>query len=189
MSKNILIISAALSTLFHACIFIVPGYVLDLFTFLPEQKREVEIRLVNTDFAFRKNTPVRIKKNNPKPMITQKHGNAKSSMYEKDTDERQKTQAQYQEVIKSILFKEKRYPLWARKQKIEGESKIYFKILSSGDIENARIITSSGIGILDKETLATLKRVSPLPAFPEELVLDSLEMQVSFKYTLSGGVR
>ncbi|HDK81738.1 MAG TPA: energy transducer TonB [Nitrospirae bacterium] len=82
------------------------------------------------------------------------------------------------ETIKSSIERAKTYPVLARKKGIEGTVYIGFRIGPRGEPENLRIIKSSGSSILDKATLAIVKRAAPFPN------LDSpVEVPVVFRLT------
>jgi periplasmic protein TonB len=91
----------------------------------------------------------------------------------------------YQDVVKQRIEQARRYPLWARKQGIEGISHLYFTVLSGGAGQDIRIIRSSGSGILDEEAIATVKRASPFPPVPKEISSSSVSMEVAIVFALS----
>lgn len=64
----------------------------------------------------------------------------------------------------------KRYPFDARKKRQEGTATIRFVVNQDGYVLSAKLINSSGIGVLDTEALAAIKRAQPLPKPPAELI-------------------
>lgn len=69
----------------------------------------------------------------------------------------------YLRIIREIIEKTKVYPALARKKGIEGKVFLRFKINPNGEVEEVKIIKSSGSEILDKTSIETLKRSAPLP--------------------------
>jgi len=73
--------------------------------------------------------------------------------------------------IRTKIERAKFYPAEARGQKLTGRPKVEFEILQSGEIKNAKIISSSGSAILDNAAIETIRRAMPLPYFPEPIKL------------------
>ncbi len=73
--------------------------------------------------------------------------------------------------IRTKIERAKFYPAEARGQKLSGRPKVEFEILQSGEIKNAKIISSSGSAILDNAAIETIRRAMPLPYFPEPIKL------------------
>jgi protein TonB len=90
----------------------------------------------------------------------------------------------YQDIVKQRIEQERMYPLWAKKQGIEGVTRIYFTVLRNGAGQDVRITRSSGSGVLDEEALATVKRASPFPPVPEEIGGSSVGMEVAIVFSL-----
>lgn len=91
----------------------------------------------------------------------------------------------YQDMVKQRIEAARKYPLWAKKQGIEGVTHLYFTVLSGGAGQDIRIIRSSGSGILDEEAVATVKRASPFPSIPKEISRSSVNMEVAIVFALS----
>jgi TonB family protein len=90
----------------------------------------------------------------------------------------------YQDMVKQKIEEARRYPLWAKKQGIEGVVFLNFIILPNGSSQNIRIIRSSGSGILDQEAIETVKRAVPFPSIPKEISSSFVEMGVSIVFML-----
>ena len=90
----------------------------------------------------------------------------------------------YLNLVISKIQKAKRYPLQARKEKIEGEVKLKFLINSRGELESAELVSSSGFEILDREALEMLHRAVPFPPLPEEIKERGLELNLKVKFHL-----
>ncbi|NQS90431.1 TonB family protein [Patescibacteria group bacterium] len=90
----------------------------------------------------------------------------------------------YQDMVKQRIEEVRRYPYLAKRQGIEGIAYLSFSVLSNGLSQDIKIVRSSGFPILDKEALATIKRVNPFPPIPEEINMTSVQMEVSIVFTL-----
>ena len=70
------------------------------------------------------------------------------------------------------------YPLRARKSMIEGRVGVKLTISSSGILERAEIIKSSGHTILDAAALRSIRNAAPFPPFPEDIKRKRVQMTV-----------
>jgi protein TonB len=68
--------------------------------------------------------------------------------------------------IKEAIRRNMTYPVLARKIGWQGRVLVSFIICQDGRVENLRIEKSSGIGLLDKNALDTIKRSAPFPNPP-----------------------
>jgi periplasmic protein TonB len=75
--------------------------------------------------------------------------------------------AGWQRSLMAHLERHKRYPPEANGE--QGIVKLAFSIDRSGHVLSSRIIRSSGSAVLDRETLAMVRRVQPLPRPPADL--------------------
>lgn len=66
-------------------------------------------------------------------------------------------------IIRDMIEKSKRYPLLARRRGIEGTTLVRFKLKKDGSLESVGLEKSSGKGILDRESINTIKRAAPFP--------------------------
>lgn len=66
-------------------------------------------------------------------------------------------------LIRDIIERSKRYPLLAQRKGIEGTAFIRFRLKEDGSLDKIVIEKSSGRGILDRESIDTIKRAAPLP--------------------------
>ncbi len=80
--------------------------------------------------------------------------------------------------IRDVILKNLAYPHMARKMGWEGKVTVSFVVRESGHVENIKIIESSGVGILDKNAVETIKRVLP---FPKPPVKAELIMPIAYK--------
>ena len=90
----------------------------------------------------------------------------------------------YQDMVKQRIESCRRYPNWAKRQGIEGTVHLRFTILSNGQVQDIKIVRSSGFNILDKEAISTIQRARPFPPIPPELRTSFLTMEVSIVFTL-----
>lgn len=78
-----------------------------------------------------------------------------------------------------------RYPRMAQARRKEGVVSIVFRIDRGGHVLAVRLADSSGTELLDEEALAMVKRVSPLPAPPPEMmVADELSVAAPISFNL-----
>ncbi|MEW5767966.1 MAG: energy transducer TonB [bacterium] len=94
-----------------------------------------------------------------------------------------KTRDSFFHLVKKKIEAVKSYPGWAKRQGFEGVVKVEFTIRQEGEIDNIRIVKSSGYRILDKAALATIKRACPFPKPPSDLG-EKLKITVPIVYRL-----
>jgi protein TonB len=63
-----------------------------------------------------------------------------------------------------------RYPRMAQMRRKQGVAAIVFRINRQGDVLAVRLVTSSGTESLDEEAMAVVRRASPLPVPPPEMM-------------------
>lgn len=78
--------------------------------------------------------------------------------------------------IRASIERAVRYPLPARKRKIEGTVLVSFDINAAGSPLNIRVIKSSGHAILDDEAASAIRRAAPLP-----YLSGALKIPISFR--------
>lgn len=76
------------------------------------------------------------------------------------------------------IDRNKRYPMIARKRKIEGTPKVSFELDANGNVKWVKLVAGCGNDLLDEAAIETVKRASPLPAYPHPITL-------SIRYSLS----
>ena len=96
----------------------------------------------------------------------------------------QEAMFRYQDMVKQKIESCRRYPAWAKEQKLEGVSCLVFTLLSNGMVQDIKLIRSSGFDILDKEAISTVKRASPFCPIPAKLNYSSFTMEVSLVFKL-----
>jgi protein TonB len=91
----------------------------------------------------------------------------------------------YKHQIRQKLVRSTKYPPSAMNNNIQGVATVTFILNRQGQVVGgARLVESSGSPILDDEAQALIQRAKPLPAFPKELELDTLELSVPIMFTL-----
>ncbi|HNZ32006.1 MAG TPA: energy transducer TonB [Smithellaceae bacterium] len=90
----------------------------------------------------------------------------------------------YQDMVREKIEQAKIYPLWAKKQGIEGIAHICFTILSDGTGHNVKIVRSSGSNILDEEAVATVKRANPFPPIPKKIKNTTIRVDLAIIFSL-----
>ncbi|MDR1051063.1 MAG: energy transducer TonB [Deltaproteobacteria bacterium] len=91
----------------------------------------------------------------------------------------------YKALVSQILNRFKKYPYEAVSRGLGGTAEVSFTIGSSGRGTGARIVSSSGHGVLDEEVLALVRRCSPFPPIPPELNLEKLNLTVPVTFRLN----
>lgn len=100
------------------------------------------------------------------------------------TDPDKDAMLRYQDMVKQRIEAARRYPVWAKKQGIEGVTRLYFTVLPNGIGRDIKIVRPSGSSILDGEAVATVKRAGPFPPVPREISGSSIGMEVAIVFSL-----
>ncbi|CAO3404629.1 energy transducer TonB [Azospirillum palustre] len=82
----------------------------------------------------------------------------------------------------SHLERHKRYPRAAQARRQEGVAQVRFTIDREGNVLSVQLDRSSGVSSLDEETVEMVRRASPLPAPPEEMAKDRIELVVPVQF-------
>jgi protein TonB len=90
----------------------------------------------------------------------------------------------YQDMVKQKIEEARSYPLWAKKQGIEGVVFLNFIILPNGTSQDVKIIRSSGSGILDEEAVENVKRAAPFPSIPKGIGASFVRIEISIVFML-----
>jgi periplasmic protein TonB len=78
----------------------------------------------------------------------------------------------------------KRYPARSRLRREEGVSWVHVTLDREGEVVAARLLRSCGHDALDRETLALVRRASPLPAPPPEKPGDRIQLEIPVEFSL-----
>jgi protein TonB len=65
-----------------------------------------------------------------------------------------------------------------------GIARLAFSVDGSGGVHNARIVRSSGSGVIDRETLMLIQRAQPMPPPPPEVPASEREFEVPVRYNI-----
>lgn len=90
----------------------------------------------------------------------------------------------WQGLLLGHLQQYRRYPRQAERLRQQGVAHVRFAVDRQGNASNVRIGRSSGHPLLDEETLATVRRGSPLPAPPDDVPGDPVEVMVPVEFFL-----
>lgn len=75
-----------------------------------------------------------------------------------------------------------RYPAEARRDRVRGVAHVRFTVTASGTVNGARVVRSSGSGLLDQAALETIRRAAPFPAIPPSASRSSWSFTVPLAY-------
>ncbi|GAB3043238.1 energy transducer TonB [Stenotrophomonas tumulicola] len=90
----------------------------------------------------------------------------------------------WQGLLLGHLQQYRRYPRQAERLRQQGVAYVRFAVDRQGNASNVRIGRSSGHLLLDEETLATVQRGSPLPAPPDDVPGNPVEVMVPVEFFL-----
>lgn len=90
----------------------------------------------------------------------------------------------YFSLLRAWLERHKEYPRNARLKRQEGTVTVRFTVRPSGQLQSYAIEQGSGFALLDREALDMLRRAAPLPAVPEALWRDGLELVLPVSFYL-----
>lgn len=135
-----------------------------------------------------------IKKLGNESKIIEKEGNETKNSEEGIGDKKNKiisseqneeAMLKFEDRIKFQIQKNKYYPEIAKKLGIEGKVGISFDLLKDGQVEDIRILESSGNKILDSEAVNTIKKCIPFEKIPDYYNLNKMNLQVKIIYKLN----
>lgn len=92
----------------------------------------------------------------------------------------------YKILIKEKIERCKRYPLWARKQGMEGEVLLRFLLTRSGQVKEVELARSCGNKLLDNAALEAVGKANPYPPFPPAIQETSIWLEVAIGFELHG---
>jgi len=88
----------------------------------------------------------------------------------------------YSKLIQGIINSNIQYPQELKNEKIEGTVKLSLHLLSTGELSGAIIMQSSGSQLLDEAAEHAVKKLSPFPAFPSDVKLKELWIDMPIVY-------
>jgi periplasmic protein TonB len=107
--------------------------------------------------------------NGKKGAASQQSGNANLSNYDGK--------------VRSKLNRAFRYPVQAKREKLQGVAHVRFTLSANGSASNVSIVKSAGSPILDQAALEAVRRASPFPKIPEAAGLTSRTFTVPMQFT------
>lgn len=93
--------------------------------------------------------------------------------------------AAYRRQLGELFSRHQRYPRIAAMRGWEGEVRVRLKVARKGSLLLVQLDRSSGFDVLDQHALAMLGDLPALPALPEGLATDELQLVVPILYTLN----
>lgn len=91
----------------------------------------------------------------------------------------------YSHMVQQLILKNAAYPMEAQRANISGQVVLSLHILSTGQLVNVVVSDSSGHKLLDNVALYTVKRLAPFPAFPTNLTLKEIWVEVPIAYQMN----
>ena len=88
----------------------------------------------------------------------------------------------YSTMIQSIIYSNIKYPAELKSQAIEGTVKLSLHLLPTGELLGTVVMQSCGNALLDESAEKSVKRLSPFPAFPPEIKLKELWLDIPIVY-------
>ena len=90
----------------------------------------------------------------------------------------------YAAALMRALERHRRYPEEARWRRIQGVALLRFRMRRDGTVTNYRIERSAGDATLDDAVQSMIQSASPLPAPPDDMAGDTIELTVPVRFTL-----
>ena len=91
----------------------------------------------------------------------------------------------YMRLVQEMILKSVAYPMEARRANLSGAVVLSLHLRSSGQLVEVVVDESSGHQLLDKAAVFTVKRLAPYPAFPKNLTLKEIWIEIPINYQLS----
>jgi protein TonB len=88
-------------------------------------------------------------------------------------------------IISKLVREHLEYPYLARRMGWEGEVLLFFRLNPTGEVEELKVLKSSGFEVLDKSAVNAVKRASKHFPRPKQIVLIKLPIQFKLE---SGGI-
>lgn len=93
--------------------------------------------------------------------------------------------AAYRRQLGELFARHQAYPRLAALRGWEGEVRVRLKVARKGSLLAVQLDRSSGFDVLDRHALAMLGELAALPALPEGLASDELQLVVPILYKLN----
>ena len=86
--------------------------------------------------------------------------------------------------IVALIERNKRYPAAAQSRREQGIAHIFFILDRTGRVVDSRIEKSSGVGSLDEEALALLRRIHSFPVPPSEFPGEQVSLRLPLRFNI-----
>lgn len=86
--------------------------------------------------------------------------------------------------VRSRIARNQKYPLWARRNNIEGVVVVRFALTREGRVQKAEVEKSSGHSVLDEAALEAVLQGDPYPPAPEGVSAGQLVGKVPIRFSL-----
>lgn len=187
-TKNIIILAVVFSLLGHALILSATGFFDSSFKRRPDTVITVELEDDDAlQKAVEKIPPEVIPSTSPKTIPA--HNAEQITDYDDPEEETIALDSEDERFVPYLGTVKKRieriwtYPAQAFEQKSEGVSTVMFSLDRSGALMESRIVASSGVAMLDRETMNVIRGAAPYAPFPPDLNLARLNIIATFQYT------
>lgn len=95
------------------------------------------------------------------------------------------TLAEWRRLLRHHLARYQQYPEDAQRKGQQGTPHVFFTVCHDGRVLEAHIARTSGIASLDQAGMDLVRRAEPLPAFPQGLPEDRLNLVVPVEFVLA----
>jgi protein TonB len=119
-----------------------------------------------------------------KSLLTADHTLKEEAMTRRSEPSGKVEEAQFS-VISKLVREHLEYPYLARRMGWEGEVLLFFRLNPTGEVEEIKVLKSSGFEVLDKSAVNAVKRASKHFPRPNQIVLIKLPIQFKLE---SGGI-
>lgn len=93
-------------------------------------------------------------------------------------------QITWQSRLGTYLARFKRYPISAQRRNEQGIVLMHLVIQRDGKVLSAKVVRGSGFADLDEAAAEWVTRASPVPAFPDDMAQERLDVTVPFRFSL-----
>jgi periplasmic protein TonB len=92
----------------------------------------------------------------------------------------------YTDRLKELIERRIKYPVFARKARLEGTCMVTCRLMRTGEVLDIQIAKSTGHGLLDKAALKAVSDAGSFPPPPKALCNGELEVKVPVTFSLTG---
>lgn len=93
--------------------------------------------------------------------------------------------ADYATTVRALLASYQRFPTRAKRRGISGVVLLGFRIMANGQVEQGRVLNSSGHKLLDNAALSALQRIDRFPPLPSDEARRYHDFQVPLKFRIA----